>query len=59
MIKRIGQMLRRRRSGEFSDPSLRPTDKAFSDPSLRPEGRAQEPPSASETDKPRPPLSPE
>jgi hypothetical protein len=61
VLKRLRDMLRRtRRSGEFSDPSLHPTDKSFSDPSLR-QGRPREPepPTASETDKPRPPISPE
>jgi hypothetical protein len=59
VLKRLREMFRAKRSGEFSDPSLRPTERAFSDPSLRPEERAQEPPTAAETDKPRPPLSPE
>ena len=60
MLKRLRERLRQnRRSGEFSDPSLHPTDKSFSDPSLRPEAREPEHPAASETDKPRPPLSPE
>jgi hypothetical protein len=60
VLKRLRNMLRRtKRSGEFSDPSLHPTDKSFSDPSLRPGAREPEPPAASEPDKPRPPLSPE
>jgi hypothetical protein len=59
VLKRLRDRMRRRRTGEFSDPSLHPTDKSFSDPSLRPEARKPEPPTASETDKPRPPLSPE
>jgi hypothetical protein len=55
VLRRLRDMLRRR-SKEFSDPSLRPTDKSFSDPSLRP---GQESPAAGEKDKPRPPVSPE